>query len=153
MLLFLLACERDPVVYGYWDVIRWTVGEGEGAVEQLDAGNVEFTADDTAIFVLSYFYENGELVPDAHPNAATVGAPMEHRNEDEDQMLPSYRSEDERYFLNMYGYYEILDWTGGTMLLHANKAAPYGTWEEIGITSMGNYAPTTELPVELELVR
>lgn len=154
LLLALVGCSQDPTLYGYWDVIRWQVGEGADAEEKLDVGHIEFTADSKAWLLLSYRYEVGQgFVPDPTPNAEELEVSIEHQNEDEDQFFPSYKSKNERYFLEFNGRYEILDWTGGGMRLSAKEAAPYGTWEDVGITEMGNYAPTTKLPVEMELVR
>ena len=149
ILLWLSACARDPNLLGYWDVTRWSV---EGAEVQ-DAGSIEFTAANLAVLVFSYRYEGGELVPDPTPNIETLDAPLTHTNEDHDQLLPTYQSDGERYFVDLEGRYEVLDWTGGAMRLHARAAAPYGTWQDFTYDAYGNTVPSVQVEAEMELVR
>ena len=154
MILLLLACTRDPSLIGYWDIVLWTVGTGDSAAEAADVGTVEFTAASSAWLVMSYRYDNGEgIVPDRTPNAEEAPYSITHTNEDEDQLLPSYKSPDERYFLELFGRYEVLEYTGSGMILSAKGAAPYGTWDDLALNELGNYVPTSSLPVEMELFR
>lgn len=153
MWLLLLACTRDPNLYGYWDVTRWTVGDGDDAVEVTDVGNVEFTADGAGVFVFSYYYDGNRLVPDAHPSAVKLPVELEHRAADPEQIFGSYQSDGERYYMNINGYYEVREWTGGSMVLNANKAAPYGTWDQVSYDAYSLPVFSYELPAEMELLR
>ena len=142
--LSLCACERDPVLLGFWDIEKVEIDLGDAIIEQDDMGTLEFV-EGGATLVLRYTLEGGAMSPVAAPRAVLVGASTGDRT---GQLGETYLSEGEvsTVVLGLDTY--IVDEYGGAhAVLDAEAASPPG---EVGDPAVEG---ALKLPVRWWLLR
>lgn len=136
---FLLAgCERDPSLYGYWDVVSLRVGVTEADAEEATlAGFLEFAADDTCHGMFSYIWDGIQLVPDPRPNLELYTAVKKSSVDDAGDLGATWHKKDESYTMtmaitpsNLTNTFAVEDWAGNTVTLTSDTAVPPGPWDQ-----------------------
>lgn len=138
LLTLLLGCERDPSLYGYWDVVSLRVGATEGDADEATlAGFMEFAADDTCHGMFSYVWDGIQLVPDPRPDLELYTAVKTSSIDDAGDLGATWHKKDETYTmtmtvtpLNVVNTFMIEDWAGSTTTLVSETAIPPGLWAE-----------------------
>lgn len=71
-LLGLIGCERDPALFGYWDIVAMRAGPTAADARDVDqAGFLEFAADGSAYGIFSYTWVIMDWEPDPSPDLHT----------------------------------------------------------------------------------
>jgi hypothetical protein len=134
-----LGCERDPVWFGYWELVE---GRRDG-VAQRDLGTVEVMRDGSVATFLRYEWTGAEFVPDPNPTVdlGTAGV------SEQDDFFDGYKEKGETYTLYLSQFSDItrplsvVEYTGATALLSGTQCPWPGS------------PPEELLPIELHLER
>jgi len=125
-LFWVVACEREPDLHGYWDIAELRVGASrEDASAESLAGSLEFTREDEAFAVYSYTW-TGTLAPDPSPDVVAYTWSMVSSEPDDF----SYVGEGETFALHLWhtggvlDAFSILDWRGSSVTLRSTAASP-----------------------------
>lgn len=133
-LLLLLACERDPTLFGFWEVAAMRAGSDDASLEEVTlAGTMEFTAEQECAAIFSYTW-SGSWQPDPRPEVLVLTTDAEE-NED---FVDSYKEKGETYQVSLWlnnseegrNTFDLLDWAGSTVTLRSESALPPGAWQQ-----------------------
>jgi hypothetical protein len=130
LLLALLACERDPTLTGYWEVVAMRAGASEDALEEVTrAGFMEFVSTGELYAMSSYLWRDG-WTPDPRPDlrvyATDAGATGD--------FVEGYREEGETFSVTFEAgagapapvTFALDDWEGSSVTLSSAAAFPPG---------------------------
>ena len=92
-LLALFACQKDPVWFGYWEIVE---AERDG-VKQPDMGVLEVFRDSKMAMLLRYEWTGSDWVPDPAPHAEFG----ETNAREQDDIIEAYKQEGEIYTVYM----------------------------------------------------
>lgn len=130
-LLLLAACERDPALFGYWDIVVMRAGPTEADAQDAGlAGFLEFTASGECYGVFGYTWSGLGWEPDPTPDLLTFTTDARAQTE----LIESYKSKGETYTVTMTvggedtTTFELLDWKGSSVTLSSADATLPGAW-------------------------
>lgn len=130
-LLLLAACERDPALFGYWDIVVMRAGATEADAQEAGlAGFLEFTAAGSANGMFSYTWSGGGWEPDPTPELLWFTTDAVAQTE----IVESYKSRGETYTVLMTvggedtTIFDLLDWKGSSVTLSSADATLPGAW-------------------------
>lgn len=133
-LLLLIACERDPTLFGYWEIVSMRAGSTEDLFDEVTlAGSMEFMSNSSCMAMFSYEW-SGAWQPITQP---VVDELMTDAGGNSD-FIDSYKKRGETYQLNLWRVYgegiqntfELVDWKGSTVTLSGESVLPPGEWEQ-----------------------
>lgn len=146
-LLLLAGCERDPTLFGYWDIVSMRIDTPGGTTDTREqAGFIEITADAKAYAMFAYVYDAGTdgLVPDGTPDLQVFGSDHVPRED----FVETYATKGETWSITLTSAvantFAVEDWAGSSVRLVADNAAPPGPWW---------HGTEERMHLELELVR
>lgn len=120
-LLAASGCARDPVLLGFWDITALEIDAGDGPVEQLDMGTIEFKEGEAAL-ILRYRWAGGAFAPIAQPRVQVLSASTDDRADD---LAGAYAQEGERHLVDLdTDVYVILDYVGAEARLEGEEVRP-----------------------------
>lgn len=147
LLLLLLGCERDPSLFGYWDVVAMRIETPSGNVDERErAGFIEITAESKAYAMFGYVYDAATdgFVPDGTPDLKVLGSDHDEQSD----LVESYAEKGETWTITLSAAvdntFDLQDWAGSTVTLAAEAAAPPGPWW---------HGTSERMRLELDLVR
>lgn len=130
LLLTLLACERDPTLTGYWEVVAMRAGPSDDALEEVTkAGFMEFVSTGE-LYTMSAYLWQGAWVPDPEPDLRVYATDATEG----DDFIEGYKEEGETFSVTFQGggvdgapsTFALLDWQGSAVTLASEAAVPPG---------------------------
>ncbi|MBL8615991.1 MAG: hypothetical protein JNM72_10320 [Deltaproteobacteria bacterium] len=120
-LLSAAGCARDPVLLGFWDITALEIDAGDGPVDQIDMGTIEFKEGEAAL-ILRYRWADGAFEPIAQPRVVVLSASTDDRADD---LAGAYAQEGERHLVDLdTDVYLILDYVGAEARLEGEGVRP-----------------------------
>lgn len=116
-LILLTGCQRDPIFFGYWDIVAV---ERDG-VRQAEAGFLEVLDDGEVALFLRYRWAVDGFEP--HPRPRVITGPTDARTQDE--IIDGYKEKGETYsiFLGPFDAdFDVTSHGGGQAVIVAEDA-------------------------------
>lgn len=141
----LVACRRDPVLIGVWDLVRVEI-DGDA---QDDYGTVEVDADGNLTYVLRYDWTGGGYTPRAQPEMGVV--PTDGGEQSDLTQVWAKEGEVHDVLID-YDRYVFRDYMGASTTLVGEGVVPFGEWSTAE-RDPTTFAPLDPVDVTLDLER